>query len=75
MVGIVCKSCRHRALWAGEPRPDYEVMELLRRSPKPCPNCGGSDIGLISITGGLANQWLSDGPLSSGAGPLIDNQG
>lgn len=63
MVGIQCKSCKHRALWTGDaPSPDREVMESLRRSPQPCPSCGGSEVNLISITGGLADKWLSDGP-------------
>lgn len=73
MVGIQCKSCRHRALWAGgPPRPDHEVMERLRRSSQTCPSCGGSEIELWSITGGLADEWLSDGPLSPASGPLIE---
>jgi len=71
MVGIQCKSCGHRALWNGPPRPDNEVMEQLRRSSQPCVSCGG-EIHLISITGGrgLADKWLSDGPLSPASGPL-----
>jgi predicted nucleic-acid-binding Zn-ribbon protein len=72
MVGIQCKSCKHRALWSGPPRPDNEVMELLRRSPQACPSCGETEFNLISITGGLHDQWLSDGPPSPASGPLIE---
>jgi hypothetical protein len=72
MVGIQCKSCGHRALWTGDPaRFDHEVMELLRRSSLTCDSCGGSEIDLFSITGGLADKWLSDGRPSPAPGPLI----
>jgi hypothetical protein len=73
MVGIQCKSCGHRRLWTGgPPRPDREVMELLRQSSPPCSSCGGSEIHLLSITGGLADKWLSDGPPLPASGPLIE---
>lgn len=78
MVGIQCKSCGHRALWTGDrAKPDHEVMELLRRSSLTCSSCGGSEIDLFSITGGLADNWLSDGRPSPASGPLIEdgNQG
>lgn len=73
MVGIQCKSCGSRALRTGDAaRFDHEVMEELRRSPPPCSSCGGSEIHLVSITGGLADKWLSDGPPLPASGPLIE---
>jgi hypothetical protein len=75
MVGIQCKSCGHRALRTSDPAKfqfDNEVMELLRRSPPTCSSCGGSEIHLLSITGGLADKWLSDGRPLPASGPLIE---
>lgn len=75
MVGIQCKSCGHRALRPSDPAKfqfDNEVMELLRRSPPTCSSCGGSEIHLLSITGGLADKWLSDGRPLPASGPLIE---
>ncbi len=77
-VGVQCKSCGHRALRTGDAAKfGHQVMEELRKSPPTCPSCGGSDFHLISITGGLADKWLSDGPPLRASGPLIGggNQG
>ncbi len=80
MVGVQCKSCRHRALFKPELKPgpfkmDHEVVNELTRSNLKCSECGCSEYSIVTLSSNLAHlwdRWLTGDASLPPAKPLIE---